>query len=175
MTKPGPEIPSPLTKEKKEVAYYCTGFILRKVRQRKHANPSIMDVCAAGDSSNEFSAWTTVMDCWNGLIYPSKECFNLILECDRVIMTRIKGKVTSKLLLKDVVVEEMMDDTKVKVCWIKICNLAKVMYGDALPTFELVLTAFLTMKGSALARDIKAELVRKGQVKRLSLRHTLTR
>ena len=122
---------------------------------------------------SKFAQWTAKLD-HGGLKIPSDNFFELIYQCDRCVTSRRVGtKLSPKVLCKDSTMETLMDHPQIKHVWDKICTSAGETYANSLVTLQYTLEAFLAMKGTALAQQARAPLMRTGKATNLSLRHRL--
>ena len=116
------------------------------------------------------STWTKRVD-RNGLTYPSRDMFDLMVAFDRVVTRRCR-RLNPKSLLTDLVIEEVFDESSVTLICGKLCSTAGVQYAEGIHTLITAVKYFLMVKGGAVARKVN-ENANKHKSQTLSLRHSL--
>ena len=159
-----------LTDTDKAVLYYIAGFILRKVNQKRglSADLGTAFMLPSGGMTDVPAEWTVRLD-RGGLKYPSKGFYTLIEECDKAMDINY---VTPTCLLKERVIEDMMDCAGVKVAWDTLCLSAGVTTAASMRSLEAVVTVFYTVKGFSVARKVRSTIDLQHR-RNISLRHSL--
>ena len=167
--------PKDLTQTERGVLYYVAGSILQTVGKRKFADQKILGVCCYAEAQSDMSVvseWTDKMN-RGGLKFASRDYFELIRECDRVVACCCSNTLAADTFRIDTIIDTVMDSAAAKLHWDAICQKAGSFGDYALVTLEYIIKAFIAMKGAAVARRERMHIRQSKEEASKSLRHNL--
>jgi hypothetical protein len=129
--------------------YYEMNVLIRNVLSISHKTPQ------PATFVSKYKKWTETLD-RGGLTMPNDDFFLLIRNMELVMKSHVHGSVVSKdLLLHSVCSEKIINNVNIKYLWDRLCPQPGIVPSLLL---EKISSLFLTVRGHAYARTVKAKL-----------------
>lgn len=129
-------------------------------------------VASSGSDVDKYAVWCKALD-RGGLKRPCRSLFLMMRAVETVVRKNIGGGIHAHAIRKDRLTEVIMDDPLVSHYWDLLTTTALSKPTLVAMLFDELIQYTLTVRGFALARKVREQLLKKGPSKQKALRKAL--